>query len=415
MLTRRTFLGATGAAAVAGIGGLYGWKFAGSRRARFAVPAPEHDDLKPFGHDQSFPWAQSAPIRAFADVSPEFRSLLTVVDDDGHGADSIRRAFVPGLLHSAAFAGDNVLVVTRGPATAFYAVDARTMELVARATPPAGFIFGGHVATVGDGLYGVTLNATEMGRYDAVGLYDGATLKLVGTVNSYGFQAHDLAFSADGKTVYVGHYGSNFRSGPYKALPESPLYYKAHYQPTFDPKGTIYPGSVSAVDLASGKFLFRQSNDLNGPQGHLAVGRDTQVFLPKMPALLVSRADAMTNPLFLEGTGPRPYAGDFMPGSVITGTTIVTDHKHSQYLLSFDGLRQVVYGSFENPDATTVIKLAEFGNHGISHGITLHPDGRHYVVSCENGFLTFERGTHKLVSDHTFETAVGAHSHFAVG
>lgn len=415
MLTRRTFLGAAGATAVAVVGGVYGWKQAARRGVRFAVPAPEQDDLKPFGHDQTFPWAQSAPVRSLSDVAPEFRSLLTIVDDDGHAAESIRRAFVPGLLHSAAFAGDNVLVVTRGPATAFYAVDARTMEIVARAMPPAGFIFGGHVAGLGDGLYAVTLNSTEMGHYDAVGIYDGATLKLVRTIGSYGFQAHELALSGDGKTVYVGHYGSNFRSGPYKALPESPLYYKVRFQPTFDPKGTIYPGSVAAVDLATGKFLFRQSNDLNGPQGHLAVGHDAQIFLPKLPALLTSRPDAMTNPLFLEGAGPRPEAGDFMPGSVITGTTIVTDHKHSQYLLSNDGPRHVVYGSFDKPEETTIIKLAELGNHGISHGITLHPDGKHYVVSCENGFLTFERGTHRLVRERTFETAVGAHSHFAVG
>lgn len=252
--SRRDLLKILGLTAAGGAG-LYPWVSKLSRSqigpARAVVVSPELDDLREFLKVEDFSWA-NASTESIATIPEKYRSLLTVVDVAS--ANSQRR-FVPGLLHSGRVFGDRAIVVTRGEPSVLYAVDLNAMKIDTTLFPPEGFVFGGHlIHFLESNQFAVTLNSRQYGSYDSVGVYEADGFREIHRMSSFGFQAHDLTLSADRKLLFVGHYGSNFRTGPYHALPNSPLTVANSKETDFDMNGVVFPGSVVAIDLSTGKI-----------------------------------------------------------------------------------------------------------------------------------------------------------------
>jgi hypothetical protein len=212
--------------------------------------------------------------------------------------------------------------------------------------------------------------------------------------------------------MFVGHYGSNSNSGPYWSLTASPLGYSEADGAITE---TFFPACVTSVDSGSGRLLGRWSHERNGPQGHFAVNRLEQIYLAKHPPLLVPGPDAMTDPAFAEGLDHKDVFSRFQVSSRIAGTTIVVDESSRQFIYPMGSTQQLFFGSFDRPQETHGIDLKTLGNFGTPHGISFHPRGGHYVVSCAGGFMAFSRADHRFIPEKSFSCDVLAHSHFCSG
>lgn len=383
-----------------------------SGSVRYCVPSPEKSDLAPFGHDQNFSNYAAIPEKTVNGFPPGFRSLVSVIDEE---TQVIRRVFVPGLIHAGAFSGDRVLLVSRGEPSIFLALDAKTLEIAAARTPPPGFVFGGHLTPISESdIFALTLNTTEIGGYDSVGFFHSRDLSERNRFSSYGFQAHDLVLSLDEKQIVVGHYGSNFKSGPFRGL-RSPLYSAKNLEAAGGSNDAFFPASVTRLDSKTGALLERVSHRQNGPQGHLSIGNTDQIFLTKNPPLLMDRGDAKKNLAFSEGITNKLVIGNFPVLAQISGTTVVSDPENRQFLLLEGQTGRLLWGSFESPDDVHHVELRPLPGLMMAHGIHFHPDGTHYVVSGEKGFATFTRRTHVFVPERSFLADIADHSHFCIG
>lgn len=270
-------------------------------------------------------------------------------------------------------------------------------------------LFGGHViAWVEPDHFAVTLNRQEEGAYDRVGIYRGRDMKKVDEFSSHGFQAHELAFTPDKKHLIIGHYGSNYFSGPYTYL-NAPKK-KGEQKP-------IYPGSVVTLDMADKRFISRASSTVNGPQGHIAASSNGHVFLPRQKPLLIARPDSMNHPAFQEGKENKLYGAAFSakPASYGGATTVVVDEKHQQYLVPYAWEPKLIFGNTAQPREEKNMPTPPLGDFGKPHGLAMHMDGAHFIVSCGNGFMAFKRGTQEFVKEKSFVLPLGVHSHFCLG
>ena len=414
-LTRRHFLASLGvAAATGGLGLAFKSRKPTAKNIRYCVSSPEKDDLSGYVKRQDLSWVRPDRALTIPGFPEGFRSLLTMADQTGH---TTLQSFVPGLIHSGRFFGEKVLLITRGQPSVLYSLAADSLEMIGFSFPPSGYVFGGHLIDFNSkGLFALTLNSTTAGRYDAVGIYDGHDLRELHRFSSYGFQAHDLTLSPDRKRLYIGHYGSNFKSGPYSGIKVSPLeVFNSGGTIPSEADGIVYPGSVSIVDPVSGKMLGRESHNENGPQGHLAVSSTGQIFLSKNPPLLVSREDVLENPAFAQGDENKNRFSDFYVSSKISGTSVIVDDKYKQFILPLNKENKILYGNCADPGKIQSLALNSFGEFGTPHGIQFHPDGVHYVVSCEGGFAVFTRGSHIFSKEMSFKTHLMEHSHFCIG
>ena len=387
---------------------------------RYCVTSPYMDDLSPTPHPMNIGLGNGESIQAipFAQIpESEFknkRTLLTVADEDGK---RIRRVYVPGSLHNAMFSGTTILCLTRGNPGYFYALDSETLQPAHVIFPESNTLFGGHmIPWMHDGQVAITVNNQREGAYDRVDIYDAKTMKKVAEIKSHGFQAHELALTPDKKTLYVGHYGSNYSSGPYVHLAKENA--KKLHAPNGDAKDmTFYPGSVSVIDVAGKKLIDRQSSDRNGPQGHLAPAASGQVFLTRLPPFLNRRGKEMENPFFAEGTEHKICPQELFTENRFSsaGTTVVVDEKHQQFLLANTREVAMSVGSLKTPREMKNFAPAAFSAYEKPQGLAFHPDGVHYVASCTNGFMMFKRDTHEFVAERSFNVRLGEHSHMCLG
>ncbi len=411
-LSRRHFL----AAGVAGLGALAlpSWARGAAAKLRYCAITPETNDLVGYHKTEDLHWTDQEAVEDVtipalgAAYFKDYRTLLTIVAADG---SHVRRVWVPGLLHTGAFWGDQLILVTRGVASVCYALDVETLTITAYALPPEGTLFGGHIIPwVHPGSFALTVNRQQEGAHDRVAIYDGATLKLMDSFSSHGFQAHELALAPDMKTLYVGHYGAYYASGPYQ-----------HFRTTnWQQQLTLaagnmryFPGAVAAIDTARHALTALVSDTNNGPQGHIAPTAAGDIYLSRFPALLRSHAAVHDNPLFAEGAD-KACPPEFYNAArfVSSGTTVAYDETAQQYLLPTTFKDQLCYGGKAGAMQTLDLLPHDFRK---PSGLAFLPDGRHYVVSCANGFAVLKRGTHELVAERSVRLQLGWHSHMAAG
>jgi len=421
-LARRHFLITGGMFSAALVGGSFLYR-THAETVRYCAITPEVDDLSPVLEKTDLSWvaAEKPKTVAISDLGDEYfkglRTLLTIVDNDGK---NVRRLWVPGLLHTGSFWGDLLLLVTRGASSVFYALDVNKLEIVSYALPDEDYFFGGHVIPwIETGQFAVTANKQKEGAYDRVDIYDVKQLKKIASLNSFGFQAHELALSPDKKTLYVGHYGSYYTSGPYRRL------YAEHQQRLhaqkgnilFQPDITYYPGSVSVVDLSNQTLSARLSDTRNGAQGHLSPSAEGEIFLSRFPPLLQSRDKTLVDPVFSQGLDHKICSSSMYNASsfMSSGTTVVVDNLEKQYLLPCTHASKMIYGSLSNPDQMKDSGLTEYSHFRRPCGLAFHPDGKHYVVSCENGFALLKRGTHDYNAEASLRLRLALHSHMCAG
>lgn len=384
---------------------------------RYCAMSPEMNDLAGYTKAEDFGWTASEAVKTVTMRGVDdahfkgYRTLLTIVDESG---GQVRRAWVPGLLHAGCFDGNQVYLVTRGEGAAFYALDVDTLEITAHALPEPGTLFGGHViGWTQPGHFAVTVNRQELGAYDFVNIYEGKTLKRVDSFSSHGFQAHELALAPDKQTLYVGHYGAYFMSGPYQHFRAEKLVQKLQ---GLTGNLTYFPGSVAAIGVADHKLKQRLSDKRNGPQGHIAPGSDGSVYLTRFAPRLNPHEDVLNNPLFAAGEADKSCPPEFYNTLEFksSGTTVVYDNVAQQYLLAATHKGQVVYGSADQPDVMLAVEMTPL-HYKKPYGLAFHPDGQHYVVSCDNGFALFQRKTHEYVADRSIALRLGLHSHMCAG
>lgn len=390
------------------------------RSVRYCTVSPVRDDLIPLPDNSAadipevaWPAAMHAPAVTTPSLKSKAakgqRSLLTIVNEDGTG---VRRAWLPGLLHSGLFCGDRLIVVTRGEPGLLLVLDVETLAIVASVTAEDGWLMGGHVEPwLLPGQFAITMNRQIEGAYDRVDIYEIDPLRKIASFPSYGFQAHELKLDALTGRLYVGHYGSYYFSGPYRHL-HSATPFERFMSPD-ESKLTYYPGSVSVVDAQSGRLISRLSSPGNGPHGHLAVSADGQVFLTRLPTLLASRSDTMTNPAFAQGTDHKQLKAEFYDQRRFdnTATSISIDHAANRfYLADRHPNGCLVHGSCQTPDQPTFVANPDPQRFGATMSLTLHPDGDHIIVACTDGILKFTRAG-VLVPGGSFPAHVGPHSH----
>lgn len=382
--------------------------YAGSRRPlQYCVVTPAMDDLTGGAYrSMDVSWAKPTITRTLPNIAEEYKSVLTLSDETG---EKVRRAFVPGLLHNAVIEGDRAFVVTRGNPALFYSVNLLSLEIEAHTAAPEGMLFGGHVIPwVEPDHFAVTLNRQEEGAYDRIGIYRGRDMKKVDEFSSHGFQAHELAFTPDKKQLIIGHYGSNYFSGPYTALNKP----KKEGE-----KRPFYPGSVVTLDMADKRFVSRASSTVNGPQGHIAASSHGHIFLPRLKPLLIARPDSMNHPSFLEGKENKLHGAEFSakPASYGGATTVVVDEKYQQFLVPYAWEPKLIYGSTLHPRDEKNIPTPPLGDFGKPYGLAMHINGEDFIVSCGNGFMAFKRGTQEFMKEKSFVLPLGVHSHFCLG
>ncbi len=416
IITRRQFIAAS-AVLLATQGGVLR---AASAPVRYCVTSPCIDDLSPvlMPMNKGLGAAETIPTIAIPHIAAsdfkDSRTLITIADEDGK---RIRRAYVPGSLHNAMFSGSSILFLTRGNPAYFYSLDSETLEARSVAFPETNTLFGGHmIPWTQDGQVAITVNTQREGAYDRVDVYDAKTLKKISQINSYGFQAHELTLTPDKKTLYVGHYGSNYSSGPYKHMATE------HSKKLHAPHGNakdmqFYPGSVCAIDMASAKLVDRLSSDRNGPQGHLAAAANGDVFLTRLPSFLTRRGNEMSNPVYAEGTEHKICTQEMFTKNrfASSGTTVVIDEKHQQFLLANTRETAMGVGQLSTPREMKNFTPAAFNDYEKPQGLAFHPDGIHYIASCTNGFMMFKRQSHEFVAERSFNVRLGEHSHMCLG
>ncbi len=414
-ITRRRFL-ATGALG-AGVLICAPTHVRAGSSVRYCSMSPEMNDLADYAKSEDFSWTADEAVKIVSirgldsGAFKGYRTLLTIVDENG---ERIRRAWVPGLLHAGCFGGNQVYVVTRGEGAVFYALDIEAMEITAHALPEHGTLFGGHViAWTHPGHFAVTVNRQQQGAHDTVDIYEGKRLKRVDSFSSHGFQAHELALAPDSQTLYVGHYGAYFMSGPYQHFRAEKLIQKLS---GMSGDITYFPGSVAAIGVADHKLKLRLSDKRNGPQGHIAPGSDGSVYLTRFLPRLDPHQAVIDNPLFAAGEADKSCPPEFYNtlNFKSSGTTVVYDNAAQQYLLAATHKGQVVFGSADKPNLMQAVEMTPL-QYKKPYGLAFHPDGQHYVVSCDNGFALLQRKTHEFVAERSIALRLGLHSHMCAG
>lgn len=411
--TRRTFLLATAALLAQACAGI---PLSGGnrRRARYFIPSPGIY----IGKKQDFSRLRFDRVLR-SDRFPNHSSLVTVVSQDGR---EVRRILVPGNIHATVVSPEYTYLISVDRPSVLHVVDTESFEILATKTEEddRGFTFGGHLVELPDGKhFAITMNGSEMGKYSYISIREKTTLREVERYSSYGFEAHDIALSSDGKSVFVAHYGSYIGSGPYKELSGvsfGQVMYKKGKSYLKSPKfPLIYPSATSRVDIATGTLLDRHAYPLNGPQGHLALGAGDAIYTSSRPTLVRKRPDSLSHPAFREGISRPEWVSDFLPKAASFGTTVVYDPVARQVLVASRYEDKLLYVDEDKPDEFREIDLRQYApDFNFAHAVGLLPDGKHYVVTANNWVLGFERKTHRHVPALSFPLENFVHSHCSV-
>jgi len=360
-------------------------------------------------------------------------TMLTRIDPR---ADRVDRILLPFAGHGIAVRPGRreALFVSMNGAEAF-ALDADSLDVAARASPAAeGFVFGGHGVydRSGDAVFVVERHdvadpfrgsaAEHEGR---ISVRDGASLAVLETYSCGGIGPHDIALTADGRSLVVANYGSTAwpegAAAPAEGLPYG-----------------VEP-CIAVVDVASGRVASRHVlQDRKRELRHVAaasleriVGMATRTttFEDAQRRLAGAEGVYQPDPSDREGLGYVPVplvvwdatAGEAAATEVIApdatamnrGQSVVYDPLHDEGLATFTTSNTVAVVGGEG----TLRRLIRTDRMGLRwpRGIALLPDGEHYAVAgdWENIFV-FRRGTHELVRDRCRYDLLFGHSHIAV-
>jgi hypothetical protein len=417
-LSRRSFLAWSAALALQACAGPLrrGVPAPGDSEPQFYAASPGHY----LNFDQDFSGVRYEKVVASpsAAISGTHRTNLTVI---GAFSRRLRAVSLPGFAHSVLPGPHGLLVVPTDNRRWLYTLDPISFDIVAHVSvPETGHGFGGHAAEIpGQDAFAVSVNGNEIGKFGRVSIRDRRTLRELASVPSFGFEAHDLRVSADGKHLYVGHYGSFFGSGPYQSFTQLKIDHVRSQRQAYvvEPKGKIYPACISVVELASGKLLDRLSSVNSGPHCHFALDGEGRVYLTYEPSKLENRPDTMTNPAFAEGDRGPETLGEFAQHMKAGfGTAIAFDPREREVLIPERWTEVVNHFPESDPDHFRKQDLrASLPSMNQSHGLAFHPDGKHYVVTGSNYVAYVERGTHRVVPDLSFPAKLFVHAHTSVG
>ena len=385
--------------------------------SNFYIPSPRfYLNLDQNFSQQKYTRVLPAPSSRFPDKN---RTHLTVVPSSLNG--DFRLASLPGLAHSCLPLENQVLVVPTDGQHWLYSISPDSLQIVNFIeTDEERNPFGGHAAAIpNSNLIAVSTNSKNVGAHDRISIREASSLKEVGSVSSYGFQAHDLRASADGKRLFVGHYGSILGSGPYHDMSEKDLknLMKKKSAYSVSKYKNIYPASISEVELSSGKLISRFSSVDSGAHCHFAIGSGERLYLPHMPSLLKNRSDTQTHPWFNEGVHGSEKMEDFLPKMHAGfGTSIAYDEKFKEVLIPSRWVETLNFFSENEPDNFKLQDIkALLPEMEKTHGLAFHPNGKYYSITGDNWFATFERGSHALVPEHSFAAPLFVHAHTSVG
>ena len=217
----------------------------------------------------------------------------------------------------------------------------------------------------------------------------------------------------------MGHYGSLLGSGPYGKFAHREVRDLLNKKKAYgvDLAERVFPGSISVVELASGKLLDRLSSVHGGAHCHFAVGSEGRLYLPHQPSLVKSRTDTLTNPAFAEGASAGGPKEEFKPTMRAGfGTSIAYDEKFRQVLIPTRWTETLNYFSEATPEDFHGVELrATLPEMKRTHGLAFHPDGKHYVITGDNWLAALERGTHRLNPDLSFPVSLFVHAHTSLG
>ncbi len=336
-------------------------------------------------------------------------STITVMPESG---TNVKRARVPVTVHAIGKhnAHNLIYLVSVDHPSSLFVLDPNTFELVSWAALPKEndkTIFSGHVVEIpGTDFIAVGLNGLEMGKHDFVSVRHARTLKEVERYSTKGFELHEVTLSPDGSLFGCGHYGSLLGSGPYKE-------YGLGWWPYYlnKPTGFTYPAFVSLVNAKNGNLEAIYRDPTGGQHGHTVIAPDNQAYIPQLPPWMKKEDPA--HPRFQEGVQKEPIWGDNFGGnSTGLGVHVVFDSKFNDVLCPSRYRQELVTANVTSKKIEH-FKLETFSDQRYPHSLELHPDGKHYVVTTNQGVLAFQRGTHKLVPELSFNNVfMGTHSHF---
>jgi len=384
-----------------------------ARRNRYLIVTPSYyrkrvQDLSGFAYERKSP--ARSEYRCY---DLDRTTMLTVVNDDGSG---LRRFSFPGLFHSALSSPKHGLIYLSS--TYNLALDAESLEIAAFAPkdPAAGDDrrFGGHgVLLPGGDAVAFGMNHYRHGKYDSVSIRDARSMKELQQFSSYGFEIHEVRLTPDAKSLVCGHYGSYLGSNVYHDL----AVYDYREGPTPPPK-FIYPASVTFVDLESGARRALLSDVQGGQEGHVDSDASGNAYLAKHPALVKSRPGVDKNPKFREGEQTAPDGGEFAYDLEHMGICVAYEPRHREVIVPKRNSFYLEVTRVDTQEARR-IDLAEQLDwktpEGVFiHGLALHPDGKHYVLSTSDGFIALERGTHRVNPAMTFRVPLLVHTHLHV-
>jgi hypothetical protein len=387
-----------------------------SAKKRFYTPSPRfYLNLDQDFSSVRFDKTLGRPSKWF---SEGIHTHLTVVSEGSER--EVKRVLLPGLAHSILPDEARAFVIPTDMQPWLYSLDAETLEIESYFELPQGaYAFGGHAAFIpGTNLIAITTNSGKVGKYDRISLREKSTLREVANISSFGFEAHDIRASNDGKRLFVGHYGSLLGSGPYRQFSVKDLdgLMKKKRAYSLSKMTNIYPAAVTVVEISSGKLLDRLSSVDSGAHCHFAVDSEENFYLPHQPSRITNRPDALTHPWFQEGEHGPEHMDEFLPKMRAGfGTSVAYDEKSGEILIPSRWTENLNLLTEKNPDdfRTLDLKPALPGLEK-THGLALHPDGKSYVITGNNWFATYERKTHRLIPERTFPTNFFVHAHTSV-
>jgi len=395
------------------------WVKSGKRR-KFYVPSPKY--YLNLNQDFSAIKFEKKLTSPSNHIPGDYVTHLSVIEDE---TLKVRKILLPGLVHSVVADSQRAYALPTDGQSWIYSLHPESLEMDTFVyLNEDEYAFGGHAILLPDGEnLAITQNSRQIGKFDRVSIRNRHTLKEVGSVNSYGFEAHDISFSKDGKSLYIGHYGSHLGSGPYHGMvtkefrdtgkdmtKTGQVAYETKYK-------NIYPGSVTTVELSSGKLLDRKSSVDSGAHCHFVVDSEENIYLPHFPSLIESRKDVFTNTIFNEGVHGGEQVESFLPRMQAGyGTSIAYDPKNKQIIIPSRWVESINHLTQDNPGKLQTFTLgASLSEMKMTHGLIMHPDGRHYVVTGNNWFATFEAQNHKWVKERSFGVELFIHAHTNVG
>jgi hypothetical protein len=423
-ITRRKFLkGTIAASATLALNGCAGIRLKGNR-ARYVTVTNKESFYVP----QDFSGIEihkkhELPGIAKWEGNSRYFCIVTAVNDDG---SKLRRIMLPGSYHCTTNnpITDEIYLLPRRWPNAHISLDSDTLEIVSACNNTDNqdeYSPAGHGFIMPDsGLLAVTMCSKTAGQFDQISFRDPKTFKEIHHFSSYGFNLHEVRLTPDGKNFICGHYGSHLSGAAYANM-------STYGSPDSKngPGYILFPGSVTCVDIVSGKRTHLYSDIHNGQEGHAVADDMGNAYLPQSPPLIHSPADLLQRKRYEEGPSypvkPGEYESYFHGfGNVLSfdpkfrEVIVINGAKNEIYItdVAFQRTRTLNYVTALKESAIEWAKVNS--NFIFNCGLEFHPDGKHFILSTREGFLAFERGTYKLNKKLSFPLVMQSHSHMNI-